>query len=150
MFFLKFSFFSKNRPQALLLLGVESAREAMAKEIKTKPFCGQLITLVGIFVSVLEIATIFVVQHFVLALRTFHRSFIPRPSNVFCQSDPDPGTSITGQEKQIAFLPFSHRRNHKHKKKEHLFILKILLAFITFSYARAFACLASKSSENHT
>ena len=108
MFFLKFSFFSKNRPQALLLLGVESAREAMGKEIKTKPFCGQLITLVGIFVSVLEIATIFVVQHFVLALRTFHRSFIPRPSNVFCQSDPDPGTSVTGQEKQIAFLPFSH------------------------------------------
>jgi len=59
----------------------------------------------------IEIATLFFVQHFVLTLPTFHRSVIPRPSNVFCQSDPDPGTSITGQEKQIAFsafLPFSH------------------------------------------
>ena len=107
MFFLKCSFFSKNRPQALLLRGVEVS-ETMAKKRKTKPFCGQLIPPVGIFVSVLEIAAIFLVQHFVLALRTFHRSFIPRPSNVFCQSDPDPGTSISGQEKQIAFLPFSH------------------------------------------
>lgn len=80
----------------------------MAKGIRTKPSCGQLIPLLGIFISVLEIATLFFVQYVVLVLRTFHRSVIPRPSNVFCQSDPDPGTSITGQEKQIAFLPFSH------------------------------------------
>lgn len=107
MFFLKCSFFSKFRPQAPLLRGVESEGDYGERD-KNKTFLWPAHSSLGLFVSVLEIATLFVVQHFVLALRTFHRSVIPRPSNVFCQSDPHPGTSITGQEKQIAFLPFSH------------------------------------------